>query len=162
MKAFPEISLEDAIASAIKNRNEVGAVRFMFKLQDMNWTHMKVTNSPSSSAYKKQQVAYLQASQTNRLIESQMEMDIRYKYSDLLAKKLAAENSESTLALVQESYRIANLSYNMGMSTLTDLQATAAQLEQVKLARIAAITSYNQAVEQFGYACGVGTTRISL
>ncbi len=158
----PALTLEQAIASAVENRQEVDQLKFAAEIQAINYNHAKLIYSTTSSSYMKQEVTYLQIMQAASLIESQMELDIRSRYADIEAKALAAESAQKAVEMAEESYRISKLSYDLGMSTLTDLQGAASTLDQAKIGRIAAVTDYNMAVKELEYAVGVGTSRISL
>ncbi len=158
----PSIILSQAIASAQQNRNEVKVTDFAFELQKMLFNNAKVTTSKLSSAYKKQEVTFLKAKQQMLQIEDQIAMDIRVKYMGLIQKRQAVVSSESTLALTSEGYRIAQLTYNAGMSTLAKLQESQVQFSQAKLANVSALADYALAVHDFEYAQGVGTTRLAL
>lgn len=158
----PAITLEDAIKSAVENRNEVGQMHFAKEYQDLTWAHTQLVSSGGSSTYLNAKAAYLQVTMADRLIESQIELEIRQRFGDIEAKRLAAESAEATLKLTEEAYRITNISYGLGAATLSDLQKTANNLSQAKLGKVKAIAEYNQAVRELEFAVGVGTSRISL
>jgi outer membrane protein TolC len=158
----PAITLEDAIKSAVENRNEVGQMHFLKELQDVTWKHTQLVTSGGSSDYLNAKASYLQVTMADRLIEPQIELEIRQRFGDIEAKRLAAESAEATLKLTEEAYRITNISYGLGAATLSDLQKTANNLAQAKLGKVKAIAEYNQAVKELEFAVGVGTSRISL
>lgn len=160
--AEPEITLEEAVASALENRNEVGQVAFGYDLQKTMWTHTKLVTGYNSAEYQKQKAAFLQMEYSYNNLGTQIELSIRAEYLNLQAKKEAAKAAESTAALAETAYRIQQISYNLGACTLNDLQATLTQLNGAKLAEISAVCDYNQAVQTFIFDCGVGTTRIDL
>lgn len=162
LASAPAITLEDAIKSAVENRNEVGQMHFAKEYQDLTWAHTQLVSSGGSSTYLNAKAAYLQVTMADRLIEPQIELEIRQRFGDIEAKRLAAESAEATLTLTQEAYRITNISYGLGAATLSDLQKTANNLAQAKLGKVKAIADYNQAVKELEFAVGVGTQRISL
>ena len=92
----------------------------------------------------------------------QIEMDIRARYMDLADKKRAVEVAEAYLANAKEGYRLALISYDVGMNTLTDVHEAQIASYQAALGLAKAITDYDLAVYEFKHAIGVGTTRIPL
>lgn len=160
--AMPAVTLEEAIASALANRNEIGSVKFGMQVQDVLWTHAQLTASPVSSEYQKQKVSYLQMQQAADNIENQIELGVRADYLTLAKKKQAIDAADSTIALAAEAYRIQKVSYELGASTLQDLNDTLANLNAAKLGKVSAVCDYNLAVQQYVFDMGVGTSRVDL
>lgn len=160
--AMPAVTLEEAIASALANRNEIGSVKFGMEVQDVLWAHAQLTASPVSSEYQKQKVSYLQMQQAADNIENQIELGVRADYLTLAKKKQAIDAADSTIALAAEAYRIQKVSYELGASTLQDLNDTLANLNAAKLGKVSAVCDYNLAVQQYIFDMGVGTNRVDL
>lgn len=158
----PDVNLNESIASALELRNEIKGADFAFAVQDALFTNSKYTTNVASSTYKKGEVSYLMAKRQADQIRPLMQMDVIIKYMGLIQKKVAATAAESTVALAKEAYRIAQLTYNAGMSTFADLQDSEVRYNQAKLARISAITDLATAVYDFDYATSEGTTRVAL
>ena len=160
--AMPSVSLDAVISSALKTRNEVAGANFAFLLQNTIFTNTKLIATSTSSTYKKQEVQYLLAKQNAEQINAVIEMDVRAKYMDLAQKQLAVAAAESAANLAKEAYRVSQLTYNAGMSTLADLQAAEVTYNKAKIARVSAITDMSVAVYDFEYATSEGTYRIDL
>ncbi len=159
---MPDVNLSESIASALEMRNEIKGAEFAFAVQDALYTNSKYTTNVTSSTYKKGEVSYLMAKRQADQIGPLMQMDVIMKYMGLIQKKVAATAAESTVALAKEAYRIAQLTYNAGMSTFADLQDSEVRYNQAKLARISAITDLATAIYEFEYATSEGTTRVAL
>lgn len=162
LASAPAVELADAVKSAVENRNEVGQMHFFKNLQEVSWKHTQLTSSNGSVDYLNAKAAYLQISMADRLIEAQIELEIRQRFGDIEAKKLAAESAEQMLKLAEEAYNITQISYKLGAATLNDLRSSANTLSQAKLGKVAAVSEYNRAVKEFEFATGVGTTAISI
>lgn len=160
--AMPAVTLEEAIASAQKNRNEVGSIAFGLDVQSTLWEHIQLTKSPKNSEYQKQNIAYLQMKQASDNIGSQIELGLRADYLTLAKKKQAIGAADSTIALAASAYHIQQVSYELGACTLQDLNDTLANLNAAKLGKVSAVCDYNLAVQQYIFDMGVGTTRIDL
>ena len=159
--ALPEISLTDAINSAMKQRNELTSVEFSKQVMELNFNSIRYRYGVRSTKYKDAEVQMMQVEQACELMPANIEMDIRNRYSDIHAKYQAVEAAEDTLAYAKEGYRIANVTYNAGMSTISDVQQAQVGVLSANLGLSSAIAAYNQAVYEFEIAIGIGTERIS-
>ncbi len=159
---MPSVTLDEAIASALANRNEVGSVRFGMEVQEVLWAHVQLTKAPITSEYQKQNVAYLQMKQAAANIGTQIELNLRADYLTLATKKQAIAAADSTIALAESAYHIQQVSYELGASTLQALSDTLANLNAAKLGKVAAVCDYNKSVHQYVVDMGVGANRVDL
>jgi len=159
--ALPEISLTDAINSAMKQRNELTSVAFSKEVMDLNFKSVRYRYGTRSTKYKDAEVQMNQVEQACELMPAKVEMDIRNRYADIHAKHQAVEAAKDTLAYAKAGYRIANVTYNAGMNTISDVQQAQVGVLSANLGLSSAIASYNQAVYEFEIAVGIGTERIS-
>ena len=159
---LPAVTLDEAIRSALEKRNEIGSIAFGLDVQETLWTHIQLTSSPRSSEYQKQNVAYLQMKQAADNIGPQIELNLRADYLALAEKKKAIDAADSTIELASSAYHIQQVSYELGASTLQDLNDVQANLNAAKLGKVAAVCEYNLAIQQYIFDMGVGTMRIDL
>ena len=158
----PEGTLVEFIESALDNRNEIKGAAIGAQVQEILFTGLEYRYPKTSSTYLKQEVATLQARKAAADVPVQIEMDIRVRYMDLADKKRAVEVAEAYLANAKEGCRLALISYDVGMNTLTDVHEAQIASYQAALGLAKAITDYDLAVYEFKHAIGVGTTRIPL
>ena len=158
----PEGTLVEFIESALDNRNEIKGAALGAQVQEILFTGLEYRYPKTSSTYLKQEVATLQARKAAADVLVQIEMDIRARYMDLADKKRAVEVAEAYLANAKEGCRLALISYDVGMNTLTDVHEAQIASYQAALGLAKAITDYDLAVYEFKHAIGVGTTRIPL
>jgi outer membrane protein TolC len=76
---------------------------------------------------------------------------------DLLNLSKAVDSSQRNVENAREAVRIANLSYNAGLNTLTDVNSAETAYYTAQLAYSKAVTDLNQAIYQFEFAIGKGT-----
>ncbi|HPO04263.1 MAG TPA: TolC family protein [Bacillota bacterium] len=162
MAEEPKGSLTGFIESAVKNRNEIKGAAFGAEIQEILLTSLKYRYPSSSSTYLNQETATLLARKAAQDAPVQIEMDIRARYMDMADKKRAVKVAEASLANAKEGYRLATISYNAGMNTLTDVQKAQIASYQAALGVAAAITDYDLAVYGFIHATGAGTVRLPL
>ncbi len=158
---YPEVTLVEAIQSALVNRSELKGTAFALEIQEILLKSLEVKYPKDSATYLKQKVAYEKQLKMAQEMPSYIEIDIRTQYMELedLKNKIAA--AEATRANAEEAYRIALISYNGGMNTLADVQQAQVQSFQAGQAVTAAITAYNLAVYDFEHSMGVGVTRLT-
>lgn len=162
MVAEPEGNLTGFIESALKNRNEIKGARLAVDIQEMMLTNLKYRYPTNSSTYLKQEAATLQAKKALEDAPMQIEMDIRSRYMDVADKKRAVTVAEANLNNAKEGYRIATISYNAGVNTLTDVQEAQINSFRAALGVASAINDYDLAVYEFSHATDVGITRLPL
>lgn len=158
----PEGSLTEFVGNAIENRNEIKGAQLAAKIQEMLLTNLNYRYPKNSSTYLKQEAATLQSQKALEDAPLQIEMDIRARYMDISDKQRGVTVAESSLKNAKEGYRLAVISYDAGINTLTDV--TEAQINSFKAALgvAAAITDYDLSVYEFNHAVGVGTLRLPL
>ncbi len=161
-KTMTAISVEDAVAGAIASRNEIKGANFAAGVHEILLKNMSVRYPENSSKYLNQQVAYLNAVKTAADAPKKIEIDIRSRYSDLEDKKEAMSKAAATLEYASEAYRLTKLSYEIGMSTLSDVTAMQVTSHKAALGAAAAVVDYDLAVYNFGYACKIGVSRLPL
>ena len=77
---------------------------------------------------------------------------------DMQDKKRAVEAAKVALANAEEGFRLASITYDAGMNTITDVQDAQIRCYQAGQAVAKAITDYDLAIYAFKHAIGVGTT----
>lgn len=147
------LPLQEAIQKAKTNRNEVAGADFMLKYRELNLTNVGNNYSKASSYYLQAQADLMSAQKTSREMPIKMEMDVRAKYMDMMNAKAQADLGKMSADKAAETYRLAQLQYDMGMATLTDAQQAqsgsyAAQLQysQNLLKLKLAVMAYETAV----------------
>lgn len=150
------ISMVNAINSALNNRNDINVAKYDLDVAKIEFL--------SVSAYPYNSATYLDAKVTmegkkmaydNTVLS--IEMEIRSKYMDLMDLKAEVASSKSTVKNAEEGVRIAKLSYNAGMNTLTDVKTAERNYKLAQLGLAKAITDYNLAIYDFDLSIGKGT-----
>jgi outer membrane protein TolC len=160
--ALPTGNLTGFIEGALDNRNEIKGTVFAKEIQEILLTNLKYRYPTNSSTYLKQQVAFNQSAKRAADAPSQIEMEIRIKYMELMDKERAVTQAQAVLANAKEGARLAVITFDAGMNTLTDVQSAQIMAYQAGQGLAAAITEYDLAIYAFRHATGVGTTRLPL
>ncbi|MDR3294366.1 MAG: TolC family protein [Clostridiales Family XIII bacterium] len=149
------IDLASSVKAALATRNELN--QLAYRLESTNITlESKFNSSRYSADYL---TAALDVKQTEKLLKDAktgIELEIRSKYMSIqnLTDEIAA--AKKTVANAQEGYRLADLSYTAGVSTLVDVQNTQLASYQAQLGLASKTLEYNLAVSDFTIATGYG------
>jgi outer membrane protein TolC len=151
----PEIDLKTSIVKALSNRNELKQLQF-----DLETKNLEIADLATASRYGSE---YLTAALELKTAEKRLkdakagiELEIRAKYLSLQNLSDEIASFEKTVANAKEGYRLADLSYNAGMSTLVDVQNAQFASYQAQLGLAAKTLEYNLAVSDFEIATGYG------
>ncbi|QOX64576.1 TolC family protein [Anoxybacterium hadale] len=155
------IDTEAAVSSALNRRNEIKGTDFAVQVHKILLEDL--TSYPrSSSTYMKQQIALLSAEKTKKDAPVLIEIEVRNKAAELEDKTSALKAARAMQDYAQEGYRLINISYQAGMTTLAELQQAQLNVYKAGLAVSKAISDYDLAVYDFHYAADVGTGRLPL
>jgi len=159
---MPEITVEQAVENALTSRNEIKGARFAAQVYEILFKNIAARYPSGSATYMNQQVACLNAQKTATDAPKKIEIDVRSRYSDLKDKREAMQKARASLEYANEAYRLTKLSYEIGMSTLTDVMSIQVTQHKAALGAAAAVRDYDLAVCSFGYACDIGVSRLPL
>lgn len=164
LKAVPEPAgtLTDWIKSALEHRNEIRGVSFAAEVQKILLDNLKYRYPENSATYLSQQAAWLSAAKSAEDAPIQIEMDIRIKYMDLADKKRGMEAAKAVYANAKEGARLASITFDAGMNTVTDVQEAELRAFRAGQGLAKAIADYDLAVYALEHARGVGTMRLPL
>ena len=159
---LPDLKLDASIEAAKANRNEIKAATFALEMQKFLMTKTEVRYPKSSATYLKQKAAVLSAEQALSQSITGIEIELRGKYMDVLQKHSAIDNGIASVAKSKELLRLAELSFQVGMNTLTDVQQVQVLYQSDELALSQAILDYNLALNAYNIATTSGTFKSPL
>ncbi|MEI8216407.1 MAG: TolC family protein [Eubacteriales bacterium] len=159
---LPDLKLNASIEAAKANRNEIKAAKFALDMQNFLMIKTEVRYPSSSATYLKQKAAVLSAEQTLRQSITGIEIEMRGKYMDVLQKHSSIDNGIASVAKSKELLRLAELSFQVGMNTLTDVQQVQVLCQSDELALSQAILDYNLALNAYNIAITSGTFKAPL
>jgi outer membrane protein TolC len=151
------VPLAEAIQKAKTNRNEVAGAAFMLKYRELNLTNVGNNYSKASSYYLQAQADLMSAQKTAREMPVNMEMDVRAKYTDMMNAKAQADLGKLSADKAAETYRLAQLQYDMGMATLTDVQQAQSGSYAAQLQHSQSLLKLKLAVMAYETSMTVGT-----
>jgi outer membrane protein TolC len=161
-EALPDLKLDASIEAAKANRNEIKATTFALEIQKFLLKKAGVRYSKTLSTYLKQEAATLSAEQTKSQAITGIEIEIRGRYLDVLQKYSAIEKGTASVAKAKELLRLSELSYQVGMNTLTDVQQVQVLYQSEELSLSQAILDFNLALKAYNIATTSGTFKAPL
>src|SRR5665648_67471 len=151
------IALGEAVTLAVKNRNEVTAAAFTLKYQELNLIEVGNSYAHNSTYYHQAEADLMLAQKNYREMPAKMELDVRSKYMDMLNSKADADLGKLSAEKAAETFRLANLRYDLGMATLTDVQLAQAGSFASQLQHSQSLLKLKLAVVAYEQATTVGT-----
>lgn len=158
---LPEASLTDAIALALKNRNEIKEAAYNVQISQLNFNSYSAYPS-SSSKYISAKTQLLNAEIANQNKPTDIELDVRTKYDSMMDAYNSVQTGKSTLKSAEDTLNTTTRKYNLGMVTASEVQQTQLAVNNAKLSQANTLLTYKLAVENYNLSMGVGTIAANL
>lgn len=154
--AMPKKSLSDTIKDALKSRNEIHEAEYQVKVSTLNLNNYNAYPR-SSSKYIDAKMSLLLAETNKKNAPLTVESDVRTKYMAVNEKYSAVQTGKKSVENAQESERLAQLQYDAGMATLSDVEGAQLAYYNAQLSYSKTLLEYNLAVYDYELAGTVGT-----
>jgi len=154
-------TLAAAIKDALANRNEIKEAEFQVKVSTLNLNSYKAYPM-SSSKYINAKMSMLMAETNKKNAPLTVESDVRTKYMTMNEKYSAVQTGKKAVENAKETERLAQLQYDAGMATLSDVEAAQLNYYNKQLEYSKTLLEYNLAVNAYNLASTVGTDSASL
>lgn len=159
--AMPKKSLSDTIKDALKNRNEILDAEYKLKVSTLNLDNYKAYPK-SSSKYTDAKMSMLLAETNMKNAPLTVESDVRSKYMAVNEKYSAVQTGKKSVENAKETERLAQLQYDAGMATLSDVEGAQLAYYKAQIAYSKGLLEYNLAVYAYELAGTVGTKPVEL
>ena len=157
-KAYEPVGIAEAVSQALSNRKEVKALQFAYDIEKINMDIAERKYSEFMSPYKTQQISLEKALKNLEDGKKGIEMEVRANYLDLMQKQEEIKSGEKAVEVAKQALHLSEVSYDAGMSVLTDVQQAQVALQQARLGLSQAILDYNLMALKFEDSMGVGRT----
>ncbi|HKL10173.1 MAG TPA: TolC family protein [Clostridia bacterium] len=153
---YPEVDLEEKETEALENRIDVIAADQAYEASKLKEEIYGYFYTPNVYDFKA--VEYEERSAYNELIDTEQEARLAVKkaYIDMKKAERAVFTLEKNVASMREVYRLSELTYEVGMSTQTELLQAQVDLETVELAYNQALLGYELAKMSFEASYQIG------
>lgn len=158
---MPTMTLDAALTEALKNRNEIVSAKFDLDMATINVGTYKAY--PSNSAkYLTAQTGLLLAETGYKNAPLEVEQDVRNTYAAMQDASAMIQSSKKSVENAKETVRLAQLQYDVGMATLSDVNGAQLALFKAQLAQSKSLLDYNLAVDAYNLCSGVGTKKANI
>ncbi len=161
-KEFEMGSIAEAVEKALTNRREAQAVQFSYDLEKMSMELADKKYEDFMYAYREQKIKLGKALEDLETTRKSIEMEVRTNYLEVMQKQEEIKSGEKAVEVAQEALKLSQISYEAGMSILTDVQQAQLALLQAKLGLSQAILDYNLAILKFEDCIGIGRAQVSM
>lgn len=155
-KEFKAEGIAEAVSNALLNRNEIKAAEVGYELAKVNSAITEKKYPEITYQYKEGKINLEKAEKELNDAKKGIEMEVRVNYLNVMQKQEEIKAGEKSVELAEEALRLSQLSYDVGMSVLTDVQKAQTALLEAKLGLSKAILDYNLAVLKYEDSIAVG------
>ena len=148
-------TLKDSVTSALKNRNEIAEASYKLEMAKLSANAYKAYPT-TSYKYLDAQMSILLAETSNKNAPLTVESDVRTKYMAMNEKYSKVQTGKKSVENSKETARLAQLQYDSGMMTLTDVQEAQLGYYNAQLSYSKSLLEYNLAVNDYELSSGVG------
>ncbi len=152
---LPSITVEQAIESALKNRNEIREANYVKDAAETEFSSLSAYPM-NSSKYLQGKIKYLSVNTSCDMAPVTVEQDIRSQYDNMHQQYDALKTSEKNVANAKETLRLTQLQYDSGLVTYNTVQQVRMLYESALLGEASARLNYALAVEKFNMSIDVG------
>lgn len=154
---MPTKTLASSISDALKNRNEIASAKFNLDMATIN-AKAYVAYPSNSAKYLNAQMGILLAETDYKNKPLTVEQNVRTAYTTMTDAYAAIQSNKKAVESSKETVRLAQLQYDVGMATLTDVTAAQLSLFNAQLAQSNGLLDYSLAVDAYNLCSGVGIT----
>lgn len=138
-------ALEELLEEALEHRIDIAQAKAQLEIAQLDFDYTKKAYPSITFVYKQKEHALLEARLNLEDAKTKVEKEIRGLLLDILDAQTNIPVLEESVALAQESLRLAKLSYEAGLLRRVDVDTAEEGLRQVELQHAMAISNYNLA-----------------
>ena len=154
--AMPDTKLEDAVNAALEHRSELISADYNVSMARRNY----VAAEPyphTGSKFAAANLGYQSALYAAKAAKDSIVIDVTTKYNTMHNLYDTVQLDKKNLTAAQDTYNMALKRYELGMSTLTEVQNAEQLLNSTKVEKAKNLVAYRLAVKEFELCMGAGT-----
>ncbi len=150
------IDLNKDLEKAYSERFDVIQLNHNYELVKLDFETNAMKYPENTYVYKYKQRNVLKIENILGNYTKNIELDIKNKYDVVINSKKQIELNKSNIERSKEGLRLKELSYDLGMCTVLEVQQATNQLYNAQLALSSAISSYNLSILDYNKAVEIG------
>ena len=156
MKEYDEIDLKESVESALEENLAVIMAKENFELTELLFDAIKVKYPDITYRYRQQAAEVAKAEQSYIQTKNGIEMQVRSAILGLQTAEKQIATFEKAVFQASEGVRIAELSFELGQNTATEVAQANLNLMNAKKSLSQQIHAYNMALLDYKYSIGIG------
>ena len=153
---FEKVNIEKVINEALEKRYDVLNSKYTYKEANLNFRILQGKYTLNTHKYKQADVNQLVMKKNYDTKIKEVKKEIRNNYMDILTNERKIKSSKKQVELAKEGFRLTKLSYDVGQTTLTQVQEAENKYKLAKLGLSKALLNYNLSVIEFNDSISVG------
>ncbi len=154
---MPTITLDAAITDALANRSELITADYNASMAKRNLTSAE-PYPHSGAKYVSANFTYQSTLYAAKAAKDTVVIDVNTKYNNMHNLYDTVQLDKKNVAAAQDTYNMALKRYELGMTTLTEVQGAEQMLNSTKVTLANDEVSFQVAVKEFELCIGAGTT----
>jgi len=150
-----ELSLEEALSEALENRNELFTCAYNIARAESELASLRGFSNSSASVLRARN-AVVSAEKSWHDTENAIMREVRMNYANMLNNQAQIANSELSAERAKASLEIYLVRYELGISTLSDIQQAQIESYRAEKSLVDAILKFNLSVLEYDQSATVG------
>lgn len=155
-KEHEPVDLDKAIKQALGNNVNIKAAEENFEISKLTLDAVKVKYPDITYRYREQEAEVAKAEKNFETAKSGVEMSVRSSVLNMISAEQQIAIYEKTIEQAQEALKIAEVSFDLGKNTSTDVNQANISLMNAKKDLSKQIHAYNLALLDYEYSIGIG------
>jgi outer membrane protein TolC len=153
---YEPIILEESIAEALENNGSLKISTENVEISELNLQALKVRYPENTYAYREQATELAKSEKNLETIRAGVEMQVRSAVLNLTTAEKQIATFEKAVFQASEGVRIAELSFELGQNTATEVAQANLNLMNAKKNLAQQIHAFNMALLDYKYSIGIG------
>ena len=156
VKEYEEIDLEESIGLALENNGSLKIVEGNVEVANLNLQALSGRYPDITYAYRAQAADVAKAEKNLETVRTGVEMQVRSAVLNLTTAEKQIATFEKAVFQASEGVRIAELSFELGQNTATEVAQANLNLMNAKKNLAQQIHAFNMALLDYKYSVGIG------
>lgn len=156
VKEYEEIDLEESIKLAIENNGSLKIVEGNVEVANLNLQALSGRYPDITYAYRAQAADVAKAEKNLETVRTGVEMQVRSAVLNLTTAEKQIATFEKAVFQASEGVRIAELSFELGQNTATEVAQANLNLMNAKKNLAQQVHAFNMALLDYKYSVGIG------
>ncbi len=156
VRVYEPIVLEESIKLALENNANLKTVEESYEIQQLVLKATSGRFPPATFRYREQAAEVAKAELNLINVKTAVEMGVRSSYLSLITAEKQISTFKLAVQQAEEALRIAQLSFELGQNTVTEVTQANINLMNAKKSLAVQIHAYNLALLDYEYSTGIG------